>query len=364
MFLATAMLLGSLSRAQSLDLSHDFVISGSERLAMGGAGMAFARGVSGSALVPGVQSRRRAGRFRPALMDATARLGSLGWRGSDIANLDGPTFHGHIANLGFGALLGRVGLTALATGTRTGPMDDEAREMDDGELHGAVSLTGPRGHVHLGLGALVATGEVRRPDARAGWLAATPTAGLFVELPGEGMQFAVSARPPAVDRNMDGAPGVDKAVMPAQGAVGVAWASVVGPTPLRRHPTRLAADLVVTGRVEDGVSPDAWLLEDERPRGRSVTVEPRVGGEIELWPGRLRVRAGSYLEPGRTAGAQARLHGTAGLELKVIDVTAFGARWPVAWRCAADVADEYAQIQLLGIDFWRASFRPDEPATR
>lgn len=348
------LLIASIGWAQSLELSRDFQIAGSERLAMGGAGLALAQGVGGSMLVPGAQARRSAGRYRPVQPGLGLRVTGLGWTGSDLADV-GASMRGLSGALGAGLLVERYGL--CANGMLTLTSTDAEHRLWEGEAQAALSASTPAGHLQGGLGLTVFEGEIQRPDAHAGWLMAAPTAGLLLDFPASGLSSALSLRGPARDGNVRNTPGVEGAVMPPQGAVGLAWASVAGPTPLRRHPTRVAGDLVVTGATSDGLSPEAWMLGLTRARGRAVSLVPHLGAEIELIPDRLRLRGGSYVEPPRTDGAPRRAHGTGGLEVHAFDVKLAGHRWPVALRDAVDLAEDYTQIQLLGVDVWRSSGR-------
>ncbi len=357
---ATAQTLESRAfEGRTLELSHDYVVAASDRLAMGGAGLAFARGVSGAAIAPGGLSRRH-GADEPLVVGLAGRLAALGWTGSDLPNLGGQRFQGHVVGVGAGARVERVGFAALATGTRLAPVDSEAR-VEDGELRAVVALGSEDRILHLGLGGVALAGRISRGQEEGRWFTAAPLLGVAVDLPSSGLAFALAAQGPAVDGNVEGSWGVQRAVMPAQGAVGVAWASVAEPTPLRRHPTRLAADVLVTAPVEGGLSPEAQLLGIERARGERWTFEPRLGAEVELWPERLRLRAGTYREPARNADAQPRWHGTGGLELHVLDVRLFGRRWPLALRNAVDLAPRYAQLQILGASLWSGAPLPAPP---
>ncbi len=350
--LSAALLVTSFAFAQNLELSHDYVIAPSDRLGMGGAGIAFAHGVAGTVLVPGVMTRRKPGKDDVVLLDGAARLSTLGWSGSDLPNLGDASFRGTMAMVGGGVLVRRVGFSAMLTATRSRPVGQES-QMDDGELHTVVALASPNGHVHLGLGAALALGRVTRADAEERWFTVAPLIGLQVDLPPPGLSMAVSMQSYGIDRNMGTGSSVEGAVMPAQGAVGLAWASVAGPTLLRRHPTRLAIDAVFKTPVRDGISPEAWMLGEERTRGARPTVEPRAGAEVEVWPDRVRLRAGTYLEPAHNEGASRRLHGTGGLEVRLFDLPLFGSRWPIAFRSAVDLAPRYKQLQLIGASFWQ-----------
>jgi hypothetical protein len=62
--------------------------------------------------------------------------------------------------------------------------------------------------------------------------------------------------------------------------------------------------------------------------GRAATsrplVSPRLGLETQIVPDRLRFRAGSYYEPAVTDGAESRVHGTAGFDVRLFEWDIFG----------------------------------------
>ena len=64
----------------------------------------------------------------------------------------------------------------------------------------------------------------------------------------------------------------------------------------------LAADLVVTGSSENAFGLEAFGHHMLQRSGRHPGVSLRGGVEYEWLPGRLRVRGGSYWEPGRFVG--------------------------------------------------------------
>lgn len=77
----------------------------------------------------------------------------------------------------------------------------------------------------------------------------------------------------------------------------------------------LSADLIVLGRMQDGVGVDAFVRQVRHTRGANISVGLRVGAETEIWPNHLKIRFGSYLEPARYEGVRSRVHGTAGFDL-------------------------------------------------
>jgi hypothetical protein len=113
----------------------------------------------------------------------------------------------------------------------------------------------------------------------------------------------------------------------------------------------VAADVALVGGVGDGISVAGFAAQTTQPSGRSANLSARIGVETELLPGRLRIRAGSYWEPGRIAGRQGRVHGTTGIELLLFRFNFRERERRVRLALAADVAVRYQNI-ALSIGFW------------
>jgi hypothetical protein len=111
-----------------------------------------------------------------------------------------------------------------------------------------------------------------------------------------------------------------------------------------------AADLVITGPSENGYGIEAFGMRELQRSGRTAVVSIRGGAELEWLPGRLRVRAGSYWEPGRFDGVGGRVHATLGADVRVFEFHAFGLR---RGRISgtADLARRYRNL-ALSIGFW------------
>jgi hypothetical protein len=83
-------------------------------------------------------------------------------------------------------------------------------------------------------------------------------------------------------------------------------------------------------------------------------VSPRLGLESEVVPRYLRLRGGSYLELATTEGGNARVHGTAGVDVKLFEWDVFGLVRPFDyWQLslAADAAKAYLNTSF-SIGFW------------
>jgi hypothetical protein len=136
--------------------------------------------------------------------------------------------------------------------------------------------------------------------------------------------------------------------VPWEVALGFAWRW--GPTRWNRRmagPWRderaliLTGDVVFTGPTHDGHAYEAFLDEMLRPSGRDASVSVRAGAEHEWLPGRLRVRGGSYWEPGRVEGANGRLHVTTGLEWRFWQFRFRDEPYRLRFSLTADVARDY-----------------------
>jgi hypothetical protein len=144
---------------------------------------------------------------------------------------------------------------------------------------------------------------------------------------------------------------------PARGILGgsyrwaeTAWNQLVPQKFRDERSLTAAADLVLTGASENGYGIEAFGMQELQRSGRSTAASIRGGAELEWLPGRLRVRAGSYWEPGRFDGVGGRVHATLGADLRVFEFRAFGLR---RGRISgtADLAARYRNL-ALSIGFW------------
>lgn len=106
----------------------------------------------------------------------------------------------------------------------------------------------------------------------------------------------------------------------------------------------LSGSLLVAGRVRDAVGVESFLDQVVNRSGASVVFSPRLGAEAEVWENRLKTRAGAYLEPTRFATSSPRVHGTLGMDLRLVRWNVFGL-WPedFMWQVGGsiDVARRY-----------------------
>lgn len=104
----------------------------------------------------------------------------------------------------------------------------------------------------------------------------------------------------------------------------------------RRH-LLVSVDLILYGPVGNAIGIDAFLGQTRRPRGDGWSTTFRLGLEGEPWAHRLKLRVGTYVEQARYEGVSARVHGTAGFDLRVFDL--FGKSWRVTF--VVDGARDY-----------------------
>ena len=113
---------------------------------------------------------------------------------------------------------------------------------------------------------------------------------------------------------------------------------------MNRFYVQFAGSMVVSGPVEDATGVESLVTQTVSRSGQKTVLSPRFGVESGIFPTWLKVRAGTYIEPTRFEGSDARVHYTAGLDLKLLVWNVFGF-WPddYMWRLGlgADNARNY-----------------------
>jgi hypothetical protein len=112
----------------------------------------------------------------------------------------------------------------------------------------------------------------------------------------------------------------------------------------------VALDVIVTGGVRAGYGLEAFGEGLSQRSGENPVVSVRGGAEWELLPGHLRVRGGTYWEPGRFADVGGRPHVTLGVEGGAIEFQLWG-RWRLRASLTGDLAPRYATASL-SLGFW------------
>jgi hypothetical protein len=146
--------------------------------------------------------------------------------------------------------------------------------------------------------------------------------------------------------------------VPWELAAGIAWRH--GATPWNQKVAShwrdereviVEADVVVDGPVTNGSGIEAFLQHQLQTSGQDPNVSPRLGAEFEWIPGWLRVRGGTYWEPGRFFDNSGRLHATLGLDVRLFSFGFWGDPYRLRISMAADGADRYGNA-ALSLGFW------------
>ena len=111
-----------------------------------------------------------------------------------------------------------------------------------------------------------------------------------------------------------------------------------------REKVLLTTSILLSGPVDNAVSVNSMLSGLIERSGESTSIGVRGGVEAEVIPYWLVLRGGSYLEPSRFSFSSPRLHGTAGVQVRLFRWDVFGALddAPI-WRISTvvDVARDY-----------------------
>ncbi len=110
----------------------------------------------------------------------------------------------------------------------------------------------------------------------------------------------------------------------------------------------VVGEVLLTGPSSDAVSLQSLFANAPKTSGDSTTWSPRLGLEGEPVVDWLQVRIGSYVEPSRVRGAQARQHFTFGFDVRTVAWDMFGLAQGQVWRISAmmDVAPLYQSFGL------------------
>ncbi|HYP98498.1 MAG TPA: hypothetical protein VER96_07485 [Polyangiaceae bacterium] len=132
---------------------------------------------------------------------------------------------------------------------------------------------------------------------------------------------------------------------------------------MNRFYLQFSGSMLVSGSVDAAVGIESLLTQKVNRSGQSVVSSPRVGAECGIVPEWVKLRAGSYLEPTRFETSDMRVHGTAGIDIKLFRWSVFGA-WPddYMWRLglAGDASTRYYTFGLsLGGWYPRKSGQPE-----
>jgi len=361
-------------RNYAIDLYSGAALGTARIVGMGGAATADAEGSAGTVANPAA----------PAIRSATSTSdwdwdfhvdGQSAIYASDLDNNGRDRGGGaRLATAGLAGMYREWGLAVVVTtqssqlgGTATGSLDATATRarialartfageaitvglaFDVGTFTLAETSQIPKTTLFEIAGSTLAAGAVWRPphgDWRVGAAGALPVSGKDVSV-----------------RNCDpndcgGLILPDRVEAPWQLGAGVAWRhgesrwnQWVGGSFRDEGAVLVALDVIVTGRVPDGFGLEAFGEGLAQPSGRHVVASARGGVEWELLPGHLRLRGGTYWEPGRFDGVGGRPHLTVGVEGGAIEFTLWG-RHRMRMSLTADLAPRYGNASL-SLGFW------------
>lgn len=351
---AAMLMLIPLAAAQdgpALELSRSVPMASAEGVGMGSAGLAWSSGAKGMFAHPAapamrpVESRARVTGTVTASLSTFSQLTGIG---SADFGFPEDAWAGGVVNVG-GTLVVNRGAGGVVYSTTRYSNEDRLIRSKEGHALGAWSWND--GNVVFGVGYRTSRVGLSTPELEADYSGRGFETG--VVMVAGSWNIAVMWRN-RIDAELmdavDGAPSL--AVLPAEFAAGGSW---VGLGPATGLPARLAVDLVAVGAVERGISVEGLALGYEVLKGRELTMSPRVGGELEIIPERFRVRSGAWYEPQRSTLVPARLHGTAGFEVKLVSLPWFGGReMPISADWAIDAARGYRNVAWFGLGTWRS----------
>ncbi len=109
-------------------------------------------------------------------------------------------------------------------------------------------------------------------------------------------------------------------------------------------------ELLLQGNGREAIGTDGFFNQEYEDAGRTTTVSPRLGAEIEPLRRRLRVRTGMYWEPGRFKDFSGRLHWTFCVQIRLFDISFLG-DYSISASLAWDVTHRYSNV-TFGLGFW------------
>lgn len=358
------------SRDFAIDFYDGVAIGNTKMIGMGGAGAASVIGTAGVLLNPSAIAVRPTTDLAPWSLDYHADF-LTGKYSSDYDN-NGQVASGGatLATLGFGGRYHDWAIAVTAT-AQSAPIAGSSPELTAEALRARLSIAKwiPGLDLAVGGGLQSATFRINPTSgpalfsisgigiiAGATWLPRDESYRLAVALDGliDGGEVEGDGCDPA---NCHGyiLPGRVRAPWRVVSGVayriaGTAWNQrLAGPWRDERAFT-IAADVVITGSTEKGYGLEAFGMQQLQRSGRHVAFGVRGGVEYEWLPGRLRLRAGAYWEPGRFEDVAGRRHTTFGADLRVLQFHLWGPRRGRV-SITSDVATRYRNVGL-SIGFW------------
>ncbi|MFT3923643.1 MAG: hypothetical protein QM778_14020 [Myxococcales bacterium] len=120
---------------------------------------------------------------------------------------------------------------------------------------------------------------------------------------------------------------------------------------IRNQPRRyvlVSGDLILYGKTDRGQGLTSFLTQQPETSGAKNSVGVRFGMESEVLQNRMKVRAGTYLEPSRFQRSYYRPHGTLGFDVRLFDLW----RWSFRGTATIDAAPRFFDWGAA-IGIWR-----------
>ena len=140
-----------------------------------------------------------------------------------------------------------------------------------------------------------------------------------------------------------------QAILPATLGLGMSYEVRSAPF-WKDHKWLVASDLLFTAASENAVGVESVLAQIKQPIGTHNTTSFRIGSELETLPGQLRLRLGSYYEPSNFEGVASRVHLTGGFEARLFHSSILG-EYDWGLTLTADSARDYLGI-FVSLGFW------------
>ena len=112
----------------------------------------------------------------------------------------------------------------------------------------------------------------------------------------------------------------------------------------------VSVELVLNGPADDATDLDGFVAQELSPAGKRASYSPRLGLEAEVWPRRLRLRAGGYWEPSRAEVRAGRMHGTFSFDFRLFDFRLYGLR-SMRFSSGFDLSLDYSNV-AFSLGFW------------
>lgn len=116
---------------------------------------------------------------------------------------------------------------------------------------------------------------------------------------------------------------------------------------LERAYLLLSSEVRLIGRTRNGIGIGSFFEQERRARGDQNTFVFHLGAEAEPWDDRVKLRVGTYLEPGRQRGVSSRLHATVGGDVRLFRIW----DWDIRATLTADGAHGYLNLGV-GVGIW------------